>query len=129
VETTIAQVIELFSTANRADVRRRAARRLKAISSSLSFLDLSGLQTQDDARRALCVLELAGQFVHSVLAVLREDDAGDELIRKGEELIASVDLARRLLSADTAGQQDGTGVKVVDRNLPLSQLTSRQNRS
>ena len=79
-------------------------------------MDLSSLQTRDDARRALCVLELAGQFVHSGLAELREDDDGNELIRKGKELIASVDSARRLLSADYAGHREGVDAKVLDRD-------------
>jgi len=37
-------------------------------------------------------------------------------LRKGEELIASVDSARRLLSADYAGHREGGRVKVLDRN-------------
>jgi hypothetical protein len=67
--------------------------KMQALTSVLSDLDLN-LQSQDDRRRALWILDLTNRCVRIILTDFKDDPHIGELIRQAEEITASIERAR-----------------------------------
>jgi hypothetical protein len=70
-----------------------AAVRMQGLTTVLSDLDLN-LQSQDDMRRALWILDLTNRCVRIILTDFKDDPHIGELIRQAEEITASIERAR-----------------------------------
>lgn len=79
----------------RADAASLAlAKRLEAIGSVVSSLDVSKLENREEVTRALCILELANKCIQVVLSEIQGSFVRDSLIDQSESLIKLIDLAR-----------------------------------
>jgi hypothetical protein len=74
-----------------------AARRLQGLTNVLSDLHGVDLQSQQDMRRALWILDLTNRCVQIVLSDFKDDPSILELTRQAEELINSVATARQMV--------------------------------
>lgn len=74
-----------------------AVARLQGLTNVLSEMHGIELQSQDDMRRALWILDLSNRCIQVVLSDLHNDPCISDLIRRAEELTASVERARRMV--------------------------------
>lgn len=74
-----------------------AVRRLRGLTNVLCDLHAAHLQSQQDMRRALWILDLTNRCVQIILTDFKDDPSIGELTRHADDLITSIASARQMV--------------------------------
>jgi hypothetical protein len=93
----MSEVINFPRAAGEQSTMHPAVLRLQGLATVMSELNEMNLQSQDDMKRALWVLDLTNRCIKVILSDFRDDPSIGKLIERARELTDSVETARQMV--------------------------------